>query len=83
MIFIKHVRHRLAHRAEAERVRGHVRETAARVPGVSLRDFLILADRDEFILLMECPDEAAYREWRALCPPPPGAIDWVETALRL
>jgi hypothetical protein len=81
MIFIKHVRHRLATRTDAEAIRDRVRETAALVPGVSLRDFFILTQRDEFILVLHCADEAAYREWRTLCPPPPGAVDWVESAV--
>ena len=59
----------------------HVHETAAQVRNVRLRECFIMQARDEFILVMECPDEAAYQEWRETCPPPPGARDWVEVAL--
>jgi hypothetical protein len=81
MVFLKHVEHRLRTPDEARTIRSHVAETAAQVPGVSLRDFYVLRERDEFILVMECPDEAAYQAWRELCPPPSGATDWVESAI--
>jgi hypothetical protein len=81
MIFLKHVQHRLSGRSELDSILAHVRETAAQVRGVRLRECFVLQGRDEFILVMECPDEAAYQKWRELCPPPPGARDWVETAV--
>lgn len=81
MIFLKHVRHKLSGQAELESILVHVREMAAQVPGVRLRECFVLQARDEFILVMECPDEAAYQEWRETCPPPAGARDWVEAAV--
>jgi len=81
MIFLKHVQHKLDDQDNLQSILARVRETAARVPGVSLRDFFILQERDELILVMNCPDETAYQEWRELCPPPPGAKDWVDSAV--
>ncbi len=81
MIFLKHVEYNLKGRDKLESILAHVRETAAQVRGVRLRECFVLQGRDEFILVMECPDEAAYQEWRVLCPPPPGARDWVEAAI--
>ncbi len=80
MIFLKHVEHKLNHFDDLQSILSHVGETAAKVAGVRLRDMFILRERDEFILVMECPDEDSYKEWRELCPPPPGAKDWVEIA---
>ena len=57
MIFLKHVQYKLDNQDKLQSILAHVRETAARVPGVSLRDFFILQERDEFILVMDCPDE--------------------------
>jgi hypothetical protein len=81
MIFLKHVQHKLGSWDDLQSILTHIRETATKVPGVRLRDFFILQERDEFILVMDCPNEAAYQEWRNLCPPPPGAKDWVEPAI--
>ena len=81
MIFLKHVQHKLGNRDELESIHAHVRKTAAEVPGVRLRYFFILQDHDEFILVMECPDEKAYQEWYDLCPPPPGASAREELAV--
>lgn len=81
MIFLKYVQHKLSGRSELESILAHVRATAAQVRGVRLRECFVLQERDEFILVIECSDEAAYREWRGLCPPPPGARDWVEAAV--
>lgn len=81
MIFLKHVQHKLDNRDDLQSILAHVRETATKVPGVRLRDLFILQERDEFMLVMEGPNEAAYQEWRKLCPPPPGARDWVESAI--
>jgi hypothetical protein len=68
MIFLKHVQHKLGSWDDLQSILTHIRET-------------ILQERDEFILVMDCPNEAAYQEWRNLCPPPPGAKDWVEPAI--
>lgn len=81
MIFLKHVQYRFNNQGDLQSRLAHVRETATRVPGVRLRDFFILLERDECILVMECPNEAANQEWRKLCPPPTGATDWVESAM--
>jgi len=81
MIFLKHVQYELDSTDDLQSILAHIRETAAKVPGVRLRDMFILQERDEFILVMKCPNEAAYQEWRSLCPPPPGARDWVESAI--
>ncbi len=81
MIFLKHVEYRLRSEGELQSILAHVRDTAARVSGVRLRDFFILQGRNEFILVMESPDQATYQEWRALCPPPSSARDWVESAV--
>jgi hypothetical protein len=81
MIFLKHVQHKLGSRDDLQSILAHIRETAKKVPGVRLRDFFILQERDEFILVMDCLNETAYQEWRDLCPPPPGAKDWVEPAI--
>jgi len=81
VIFLKHVQHKLENRDDLQSILTHIRETAKKVPGVSLRDFFILQERDEFILVMDCPNAKAYNEWRNLCPPPPGAKDWVELAI--
>ena len=81
MIFLKHVQHKLDNRDDLRSILAHILETAKKVPGVRLRDLFILRERDEFILVMDCPDEKAYQEWRDLCPPPPGAKDWVESAI--
>jgi hypothetical protein len=80
MVFLKHIKHKLQSADEIRTILGHVRDTASEVAGVSLRDFFILQDREEFILVMDCPDEGTYHHWRSLCPPPPGARDWVEAA---
>jgi hypothetical protein len=80
MIFLKHVRHKLVSRDELRCIVDRVHNTASRVRGVRMRDVFVLTDRDEFVLVMESPDLAAYHQWRDLCPPPPGATDWVESA---
>lgn len=81
MIFLKHVRYRFCDKDDLQARLAHVRETAAKVPGVRLRDFFILLGHEECILVMECHNEKAYQKWRHLCPPPPGAEDWVEPAI--
>lgn len=81
MIFLKHVQYRFHDQGDLQSKLAHVRETATRVPGVRLRDCFILLERDECILVMECPNEVAYQEWRNLCPPPPEATDWGESAM--
>jgi hypothetical protein len=81
MIFLKHVQHKLDNQDDLQSILAHIHETAKKVPGVRLRDFFILQERNEFILVMDCPSEKVYQEWRNLCPPPPGAKDWVESAI--
>ncbi len=81
MIFLKPVQYKLDYRDHLQSILAHVRGTAAKVLGVSLRNFFVLQERDEFILVMDCANEAAYQEWRDLCPPPQGAKDWVESAV--
>jgi hypothetical protein len=81
MIFLKHVQYRLNDQHELQSLLAHVRKTAAKAAGVRLRDFFILLERDEFILVVDCPDQATYQKWRDLCPPPPEAKDWIELAV--
>ena len=50
MIFLKHVQYKLGNQDDLQSILAPVRETAAKVVGVSLRDFFILKERDEFIL---------------------------------
>jgi hypothetical protein len=81
MIFLKHVCYKVVSREELRSIVDHVQETASRVRGVRMRDLFILSDRDEFIVVMECSDQPAYQRWRDLCPPPPGSVDWVDSAI--
>ena len=81
MIFLKHVQEKLGSPDDLQSILAHIRVTAKKLPGVRLRDFLILQERDKFILVMDCPNETANKEWRMLCPPSPGAKDLVEPAI--
>ena len=48
MIFLKHVEYNLKGRDDLESILARVRETAARVRGVRLRECFVLQGRDEF-----------------------------------
>lgn len=81
MIILKHVEYRIKESEELGNLLSHFRETTSRVDGVEFKDIYFPIGKDEFILAIDCISEDQYLEWRAICPPPPGAKDWYEVLL--
>jgi hypothetical protein len=81
MIILKHVEYRINDFRELKSLLSHLRKTTAKVDGVEFKDIYFPKGKDEFILVLECIHEEKYLEWRAICPPPPGAKDWYEVML--
>ncbi len=81
MLILKHVEYRIKTYTELENLLRHLEETTSRIDGVEFKDIYFPQGKDEFLLVLDCLNEQRYLEWRAICPPPPGAKDWYEVLL--
>ncbi|MGA2526622.1 MAG: hypothetical protein ABSF79_08420 [Smithellaceae bacterium] len=81
MLFLKHVEYEIDDKAKLKGLLAHAKETISQVKGITYKNIYFVKDKKEFVLFLECENEAKYLEWREICPPPPGAKDWHEVLL--
>jgi len=81
MFVLKHVEYEIKDVKQLEGLLAHLKQTTSQVENVVLKDIYFVKGKKEFVLFMECENEAKYHKWREICPPPPGATDWHEVLL--
>jgi len=81
MLILKHVEWQIKDVEQLEGLMAHLKHTTAQVESVVLKDICFVKGKNEFVLFLECENEARYQQWREICPPPPGATDWHEVLL--
>ena len=78
MIILKHVEHEIRDTDELIKLQIHLMEASSKIDGVILLDIYFPAEKEEFVIALDCESEEKYISWNEICPSPDGANDWYE-----
>ncbi|MHA2281236.1 MAG: hypothetical protein ACXAC5_10320 [Promethearchaeota archaeon] len=81
MLVLKHVEYEISDNTQLQTLTDHLNKTTDQIDGIKLIDIYFPKNKKEFVLFLECEEEAVYHDWRKICPPPDGANDWFEIFL--